>query len=284
MSDEAPAQTAENTEAAQEAVDQAQSEAEEAGTQLDWDAKTIVKLDGEEREVTLAELRDNYQLRTVSHKKMEEAASVRKRVNQVLEHMRTEDGFLDVAQELGIDARELAKRILAEESKLEAMEPADRRAYELEQRERAIEEKERRFQQAQQQQRINEETRRAQQKWANDFRTAGETVGLEVTPEVMGELAGIIEQAIDAGYTDLTAVDAAKIYQEREKERRAAYLKGVSPDDLTPEQHAKLREKRMETAKGLRTKKPASPAPVVERKRVHMHEVPSLKDFFDGKV
>jgi hypothetical protein len=112
----------------------------------------------------------------------------------------------------------------------------------------------------------------------------GETVGLEVTPEVMGELAGIIEQAIDAGYTDLTAVDAAKIYQEREKERRAAYLKGVSPDDLTPEQHAKLREKRMETAKGLRTKKPASPAPVVERKRVHMHEVPSLKDFFDGKV
>ena len=105
-----------------------------------------------------------------------------------------------------------------------------------------------------------------------------------MTPEVMGEMAGIIEQAIDAGYTDLTALDAAKIYQERQKELRAKVLKDVGVDDLTPEQVAALREKRKETAKALRSggKKDENPGRQ-ERKRIPMHAIEDLKSFWDGK-
>ena len=91
-------------------------------TEADLDRFVTVTVDGEQRRIRARDALRDYTLRSASHKRMEEAARLRKeteaekaQVRELLDTVRDPAGLLAVAQHLGVNPRQLRELIEAEE-------------------------------------------------------------------------------------------------------------------------------------------------------------------------
>lgn len=192
-------------------VDDVEVEETEEPRELDWSAKTTVKVDGEDKEVTLEELKKNYELRRSSHKRFEEAASLRKQLeSREGELLQLANAFRDpktlphILRNLGHDAKSLIAELQADLDIPE--EVRERQTFDRERAEFARTKKA--FEDNLKQQKLSADSARYQEEFTSSFNAALETHGMSGNPRIISRMASLMEKAIDGGY-EMTADEAA---------------------------------------------------------------------------
>ncbi len=141
--------------------------------------KHKVKVNGEEREVDYDELVKNYQFRSVSHQKLEEAnktkAEVQAEKRAIIEFARKNPA--EFLKRTGIDPRDFSERYLSDLIEREQANPEQRRAMELEEENRRLRQAEerRRAEESEKQSKAQVETlvRQFETNVAKAFKKAG---------------------------------------------------------------------------------------------------------------
>lgn len=203
-------------------------------SEADLDRVVTVKVDGQPQRLKVRDVLSEYSLRTTSHKRLEEAAKLRKeadsdkaQVKQLVELLRDPDGMVAVAEQMGISLAALRDRIERELST-----PDDvKRMRSIEQREKAIEARERAEREAREKARMDAETRQWVERERKEMTGAIEAAGLPKTPQVMGMIAKVKLAALDAGVT-LTASEAAETVREELRALVGGVVSASEPDAL----------------------------------------------------
>ena len=185
-------------------------------TEADLGRKVRVKVDGAEREITLGQALRDYELRSASHKRLEEAARTRKEVDaereqikQIASLLRDPAGLLSMAAELGVPLQELRDHLERELST-----PDDvKRLRDIERRERALREREESEKRQREQARLDAETRAARERYVAEGTQALESVGLPKSPALMQAMFRLMHTAHEAG-APITAREAAESVAE----------------------------------------------------------------------
>lgn len=222
-----------------------------------------VKLDDGEREVPEDELIKNYQLRTVSYKKFEEAAQLRKQaeaergqVQQLIQTLKSNPNALfELAQRLGHDPRRLAESQLAEALRLEAMDPRERALYEKEQQIQAQMADAEQRQQAAYEAEVSRLAEHKQAEYVQSFGAALRAAGVQEHPRLLARMADIA-LAADA---PLSPDQLAAIALEESRTEVKTYLTSLSDEDLLREiGEERMRRVRQKDLERVRTA-PAAP-------------------------
>ena len=218
----------------EQAVAAAKAEAEASGQELDLSRTVTVKVDGEERTIPLAEAIKNYELSRASHKRFQEAAQKAKSIEQkeaelrqFVEALRDPGTLLRAAKELGLTPQQLQEAI-AEEAKVT---PEQRKRQELAERERAIMERERAYEEQRRREQLSAAAAREQERFSREFNAALEKHELQGHPDVIAEMARVMETALDAGY-QMSADEAADLALDNLRGTTTATLGKMSPKQL----------------------------------------------------
>ena len=117
----------------QEAVEEVAEVASEEPVEQPLEKQLVaVKIDGEESEVTVEELKRVYQMEQSATKRFQEASEMRKAIDEF--NMRLEKDPLGALKAKGIDVDELAQNYIAEKAEYELMTDEQKRIYDLEQK------------------------------------------------------------------------------------------------------------------------------------------------------
>lgn len=213
--------------------------------------KRKVKVNGEEREVTIAEALERYPLAEGAHQRFREASEKEKQAAATIERLKSELAPLkDPTKALGLLERILGgdvlygemERRVAERLKREMMPPEERqRVEERERLERDFETREQKLKrereefEAQRQQAAKERAEAARAQHLEQLKRTVpvvlEQVGLPVTPETIGRYAAIKAEALRHGipYTD---AQVAERVRAEFSEAISAMAKSLPPEKL----------------------------------------------------
>lgn len=148
-----------------------------------------VKVDGVEREVTEDELVRDYQLKSISEKRLNETAAQRKQVEEIVTMLKDPKQVRKVLKELGHDTRKLSEDELGELLLWETYTPEQKEAYQNKQKIQELEQQ----QQERQQQEEQNHARQARDYYANQYQTqiieALKISDLPQTPETVSRIA-----------------------------------------------------------------------------------------------
>ena len=266
MSEEAPAAAPAPAEApaASEAVPVAPAEGGEAAAPIDAveatpevlaalrmgelppelaDRRAIVTVDGEEVEVSMAELFEGHMRHRGATKKFQEAATLRKEadagkaeVQQVLQALR--DDLPGTARALGLNFRQVAEQELARELEWEALPENERGKRQLESEREKLNRERQEFDDAKNERQVAAETQRFQEEYATRIPKALEAAGLTADAGSIERVAYHIQTALDDNW-QLSPEDAAKTVAEEMSGRRSALraslqeeIRGMSPEEV----------------------------------------------------
>lgn len=217
-----------------QAVEAAMADAEASGEDLDLNRMVTVKVDGEERSIPLAEAVKNYELSRASHKRFQEASQRSKAIEQkeaelrqFVEALRDPGTLLRAAKELGLTPDQLREAMEAEAK----VTPEQRRAMELQERERAIAERERAYEEQRKREQLTAAAQREQERFSREFNAALAKHELQGHPDVIAEMAKVMETAIEAGYP-MSADEAADLALENLRGTTSATLGKMDPKQL----------------------------------------------------
>lgn len=204
-------------------------------TEADLDRFVTVTVDGEKRRIKARDALRDYTLRSAAHKRMEEAAKIRKEVEQreaqtreLLETIRDPAGLLAVAQHLGVSPKALRELIEADEKT-----PADvKRERELERRERALAEREAAERRARDQAAMQAAEQRERAKYLDSIGKGLEGAGLPKSQRLVAEVARVMMTALDAGDDGFTIEDAVQVVREEMTGHTRALLGDLPPEKL----------------------------------------------------
>lgn len=192
----------------------------------------VIEIDGER--IKLSELREGHKRRRElvkgSNQKFEEAAALRKQVSGVLNLLRS--NTKDALAQAGIDPRQFAQQLLADELQAQQMTPQERQAKEyqmqLEAREQAIAEREKQIQE----QARAESVTRWEKQFERSFEGALEAVGLPKTKRALGRMADLAESYLAAGADDVLFSDIAQQVKDELAEENTGWLSDLSEDAI----------------------------------------------------
>lgn len=194
--------------------------------------KYRIKVDGQELEVDIEELKRGYQLKQASHKKFQEAAEKEKQAGQIMQAL--ESGDLNfIVSKLGPQkARALMEDYLIEQIQYENLPEAERRAIDAERRLKQFEQERQQEQQRLQQQ---EQERVMAQAHAELDREVGEALkelGRKPTPRLVIRIVDEMIARMDAKDQRITAKDAVKYAQKGILTDLSEYLPQLSDEEL----------------------------------------------------
>ena len=256
----------------------------------DWDRMVTVKVDGEDRDVPLGELRKNYSLRAASHKKMQEAADLRKRVGQQESDLREMAAALkdpnvlaDALEQLGHTRED----IMAALDKRAAITPEQRRRQAFESEQAKFRSEKAAFDKQIRDQTMTAAVARETERLTTSFNKALDTHGLKGNLPAIERMAAIKSIALDAGY-EMSADECAEQAIEEMRGSTTRSTKGLNAaqlrDMLGPEAIKLLLEDSLDVAirPGPRptapTKAKSNGAP--PRRRLSVSQLPD--NFFDS--
>jgi len=171
--------------------------------------KFKVKIDGVEQEVGLNDLTSDYQLKTVSHKRLQEAAEARKKVEGIIEMVKADPIKALKDPALSLDLRKLAEDIIQEEIERETMTPEQRELADLK-REKASREAEVERAKAEAAEKEAAAKDEAEfQFYLNGTQTALKAAGLPINNHNIRRMASIIEDLQYKGVKDWSFDSAA---------------------------------------------------------------------------
>lgn len=216
-----------------------------------------IKIDGEYVDVPISELEASYGLQKSSNKRFEEAAHLRKEVDELLDTFQRgdlsalkefipEDKLYDYAESL------LRKKIEWEET------PEEQKARILAEKERdELKSQLEEYSKKEQEQIINYANDLAAEELDSEIGTAleklAESHGTIVnTPEFIQDVARIMLAQLESGAGNVDSDKAAQMALKKWKSRFGKYVGGISQDELgkflTKEQIARLRKSDLDTA------------------------------------
>jgi hypothetical protein len=244
-----------------------------------------VKLDGEEVEVTLDELKAGYQRAQVSAKRFQEASAERKKAEELFSKFKEKPW--EVMSELGMNPREVAESFLIEQLKAE-QEEAElnddqkevRRLKKEIEAQRAKEEEAKKHEDARKEREMTEKLQRG---YEQDFVKALEASQLPRNPTTIRRMAEQMLVAAHNGY-EMSAQEAAQIVEEEIRGSSASVLKDLDAEKLV----AFLGKDTIEKIRKYELSKLKNPMPVEqkqEKKQSSARKGPrSLDDFLAEKA
>lgn len=216
----APAQTAETT----EALSPEEVEAEAAETAKE-EAKALkkkyqLKVNNKVKDIELdlsndEDIKRYLQKAEASDEKFQEAATLRKQVEQLVSELKKNPLAILKHPELGIDVKALAQQVLNEEIEEMKLSPEQKRIKELEDALKTKEEKEKQFEE----ERKNAEKARLEQQAAEDLdeqvTSALAKSNLPKSPYVLRRISDTMLAAMDMGFNDVKVEDIMPFVQEQ---------------------------------------------------------------------
>lgn len=218
--------------------------------------KRKVKIDKDERELTIDELGTDYQLREASNRNMRAAAESRKQVNDLLDMVGTDpitafkrlSEHPAVSKKLQKDFKTLIHEYVVSEFELDSMTPEQRELHDL-RRERDARKKADDDRASQEKAAREEaEAQAAGSKLEQDIVAALKTTELPMTESVLGRVIEYLEMGLDND-VPISAAQAVGLVEadvEREQQERLAKLspdkikKMLGPDGLKALQEAEV--------------------------------------------
>ena len=197
MGDEQPGELEAANPDGEEAVEDGEDEAEEGAPELH-----TVKVDGQEFEVDIDELKAGYSRGRASTKRFQEAAAMQKSVQGFVAELKKGDPDMIGAlfQKIGLDFDAIAEQHLSRKLEELQMPEAQRGMREL-QRERALFERERQALLAQSREaQIQRESQQILTQIQSETEAALSRHGFTPSPALFAQAAHLMEQSLNAGY------------------------------------------------------------------------------------
>lgn len=211
----APVEEAEAEESTEEPVEVKKAEAPKSTKR-----KYTPKVNGRQREIELDPNNDEEMMKYLSKamaadEKFEEAATLRKSVEMLVQELKTNPRSVLSHPELGLDLMKFAQDIINESIEEEQKTPEQR---ELEQLKKQLADKTTREKQLEDEKTTAERARMEEQafkQFDDDITAALETSKLPKSPYVVKRIADTLIEAVNMGYTDATVQQILPIVEEQ---------------------------------------------------------------------
>lgn len=226
-----------------------------------------VKVDGEEFDVTLDELKAGYSRNRAATKRFQEASALKSQVQRFVGQLKSGDPEMvaELFGKIGVDFTKVAEAHIT--SLLDDLDmPADKRGMKQVEKERARLERERaEWQKQRQEASLEAESQREVQRYQSEMTAALGKAGLPANPTIVAKVARELEQALVAGH-DMTTQEAVDLVVEdlRLAARRLppAELRRLIGD---PQQADAMKRQAAQTASAEQKRKRAAPATAAKR-------------------
>ena len=248
--------------------------------------KVKAKVNGEEIDVSVQELVDNYQLGQSAREKFSQAAQMRKQSEEFINLLRSPQTVWNVLEQLGHDVETMAEEYIVERIKYHQMPEGDRRAMEAEKKYEALMRKQQESERAQQQAQLDAQAKQYEGQLTEDINGALESIGLVNNKRTFAKVATIMAQALQNDMR-LSATQAARLAKKEIQEEVSGLL--ADSDQETLERLVGSKEKVKATkARGkkvLRKKRPTDRnVPIVEKvakkKRITREDPNAFNELF----
>ena len=193
--------------------------------------KFIVKVNGEELEVTRDELIQGYQTRKAADDKFREAANTRKQAEDFINLLKTNPKKVLSNPSLGIDFRELAEEYLMEQMEEEQMDPRDRELKEAREKLASIEEEKKQKEKEQQEQQAADLREKYTQEYQQSIIDTLQKSGLPKTEHTVKRMAYYMHQGLKRGYT-LKSNDVVDLVKQDYITEQKSLYSGLDGDAL----------------------------------------------------
>lgn len=204
----------------------ASGEADDANPEPSGETHTV-KVDGEELELTLDELKAGYSRAAAATRRFQEAAQQKREIQEFVTRLKGGDRrtVVSLLERVGVDFTKLAEEHLSEYLQdLDAPEHV-RGMRELERKRAEFERMQQEAQQRQQEAQIEQEAARVRQTMQAEMQTALGKHGLPASPTIIAKVAKEMEMALVHDYP-MTVADAAQIVAEETR----LLLRKLPPD------------------------------------------------------
>jgi len=161
-----------------------------------------ITVDGQEIEVTTEELIRNFGKGKAADKRFNEAAQMRKQAEGFINKLKSQEGFLEIAQDprLGLDLEDIAEKFLMNKIRQSQMSPEEKSTYEKLQRLEALEREKEEVARLQ----AEKENAALQAKYTEDYQkdiiSALDQSGLPATEHTVKRMAYYLSKALEEGY------------------------------------------------------------------------------------
>jgi hypothetical protein len=173
----------------------------------------MVKVDGEEIEVSEDEILRDYQLRTASDRRFNEAASMRQQAEELIKLLKTNPRGALEHPAVGVNLKDLAEEILSEHLEEELLDPQEKEIKKLQRQLKQIETDKKLAQETE----ASKEREALEIKYAEEYEKqisdALETGGLPKTNRTVDRMVYYMREAINKGY-ELKASDVVSLVRE----------------------------------------------------------------------
>lgn len=190
------------------------------------------KINGEEVDVTVQELIDNYQLGQSAREKFSQAAQMRKQSEQFISLLKNPETVWNVIEQLGHNTEELAEQYIVERIKYHSMSDAEKRAMEAEKKYEQLSREQQRLQQEAQQRELAEQAKKYEGQLQAEITEALDSVGLVKNKRVFARVASIMADGLKNDMR-LSATQAARIAKKQIQEEVSGFLAETDDETLS---------------------------------------------------
>lgn len=166
-----------------------------------------VKINNQDLEVDEDELVRGYQMTKAAQQKFQEASQMNKRAEEFIKLLKQDPKKVLSHPDIGVDLKEFAINYLQELQQEQSLTPEQRRQRDLEQRLAQFEQEKAEREQQEYQRQIEEQAARYAEDYQKQFTEVLSTSGLPKTEYTVARLAYYMQQAIQAGYDEITPKD-----------------------------------------------------------------------------
>lgn len=175
--------------------------------------KFIVKVNGQEQEVTEDELIQGYQTRKASDEKFREAAMSKKQAEEFINLLRTNPRKVLTNPDLGIDMRKLAEEYLVEQMEEEMMDPKDKELRDAKRQLQEIEDEKKRKAKEEEESQAVQLKEKYSQEYSSQIVDALQSSGLPKSEHTVKRMAYYMHQGLQRGY-NLSAKDVVGLVKQ----------------------------------------------------------------------
>lgn len=197
--------------------------------------KHKVKVDKKEEEIDYDELRAGYQLKKHSHKQLQEVAESRKQIEGFLSKYKGDPvrAFREMCSHpsMGLNARQIASELLAQELELETMDPKEREAKDLREKLAEYERQDSERKKAEEDREAKEYRARLSAQYERDILAAIEPSGLPATEQTFGRVVYYMRAGLERGM-NIPPEAAAKLVREDYEREHRELLGKLDPEKL----------------------------------------------------
>jgi hypothetical protein len=223
-------ETTVSTEAAPSAEPSTETKAPEAPSEP---KRYKISVEGEEFEADEQQLLKFAQLGKASTKRFEEAKRMKEEATSLKDRLKSD--WAGTLKELGLDPRQVTEGWLAEQIRLEMMDPKDRALHDKEQEAKTYKQKVEEFEKAKELEKHQAEVARYEAQLEKELPGALEKTGLPKTPASLRRIAGHLLNAMEGGY-DMSVEEAAELARDDIQRDLKELLGSASKyDHLIPE-------------------------------------------------